>query len=87
MLVKNVHSRFSDKLVDLSALKSENKSFDYACVSVSREEGESLSSLIEEKSYRETIEIGCALGVSSLYICDALAKFDNVSHTISTPTK
>jgi len=58
--VKNVHSRFSDKLVDLSALKSENKSFDYACVSVSREEGESLSSLIAEKAYRETIEIGCA---------------------------
>ena len=49
------------------------------------EEGEFLASLIEQNNFRRTIEIGCAFGISSLCICDALSDLDGVHHTIIDP--
>lgn len=74
------HQRFSKTLVPL-----ENTEHDYRKVSISRQEGEFLWDQIREQRYEKTIEIGCALGVSSLYICDATSQFANPSHTIIDP--
>lgn len=38
------------------------------------EEGAFLTKLIQEYKPKKTIEIGCAYGISSLFICDALEK-------------
>jgi predicted O-methyltransferase YrrM len=53
---------------------------------VSREEGELLASLILKYSFTRTLEVGCAYGISSLYISDALARLERpVKHTIIDP--
>lgn len=49
-------------------------------------EGELLQRLIEKHKPQKTIEIGCAFGTSSLYICDALNRFsERPEHTIIDP--
>jgi len=63
----------------------EDKGFSYKKTSIPTPEGEFLWSQIREHNYTKTIEIGCALGMSSLYICDALSRFEEVSHTIIDP--
>jgi len=74
------HPRFQETLVSL-----ENTRFDYKATSILGSEGEFLWNLIRDHGYEKTIEIGCALGVSSLYICDALSFTRNPSHTIIDP--
>ena len=49
---------------------------------IDREEGEFLVKLIKEYKPKNTIEIGCAYGISSLFICSALEKTENPHHTI-----
>jgi predicted O-methyltransferase YrrM len=78
--MKQDHPRFADTLTPL-----EETRYRYRDTSVSREEGEFLWNLIRENRYQKTIEIGCALGISSLYICDAVSQFSNPSHTIIDP--
>ena len=78
--MKPDHPRFSDTLIPL-----ENTKYDYRETSISTQDGEFLWHLIRDNGYRKTIEIGCALGISSLYICDAVSKFSNPSHTIIDP--
>jgi len=48
-------------------------------------EGEFLQRLIRESNAQRSIEIGCAYGISSLYICDALAERDASKHLILDP--
>ncbi|MCH8891389.1 MAG: class I SAM-dependent methyltransferase [Myxococcales bacterium] len=74
------HPRFNETLVSL-----QNTRFDYNATSISSCEGEFIWNLIRNHGYEKTIEIGCALGVSSLYICDALSLTGNPSHTIIDP--
>lgn len=76
------HPRFADTLIRLESTK-----FDYRQTSLSRNKGEFIWNLIRENNYQKTIEIGCALGVSSLYICDAISDSDNPSHTIVDPNQ
>ena len=65
----------------------EKTNYDYRKISITRKEGEFLWNVIRENRYQKTIEIGCALGVSSLYICDASSQFSNPSHTIIDPSQ
>lgn len=54
--------------------------------SVDSEEGELLSSIIQEDlSIVKTLEVGCAFGLSSLFICTALQGRARASHTILDP--
>jgi len=76
------HPKFSENLVSL-----DNTRFRYQDVSVSRSEGEFLAKAIEDNGFQRTIEIGCALGISSLYICDALSGQPDPSHTIIDPNQ
>ena len=51
-----------------------------------RAEGRALSHLIESDSaVRNTLEVGCAFGLSSLYICSALAGKESPRHIIVDP--
>ena len=49
---------------------------------VDMKEGQFLIKLIQEYKPKNTIEIGCAYGISSLFICSALEKLKNPHHTI-----
>lgn len=52
------------------------------------EEGEFLFSIIRnDPTIRKTLEVGCAYGLSSLYICTALKDRAGVSHTIIDPSQ
>jgi predicted O-methyltransferase YrrM len=54
--------------------------------SVDRSEGEFVAGLITaDHAVRRTLEIGCAYGLSSLYICAALAPRHDVKHVIVDP--
>lgn len=48
-------------------------------------EGELLAKMVSEHKVTNTIEVGCAYGISSLYICGALAQKESPSHTIIDP--
>lgn len=49
-------------------------------------EGNFLQSLIkDDPTIQKTLEIGCAFGISSLFICDALQQKSEPSHTIIDP--
>lgn len=53
---------------------------------ISKEQGELLSALIVDCELKSTMEIGCAQGVSSVYICDALLRSDKSNkHKIIDP--
>ena len=53
---------------------------------IDRKEGEFLEKIIrEDPSVVKTLEIGCAYGLSSLFICSALEGRNGVSHTIIDP--
>lgn len=49
---------------------------------VSEKDGEFLQKIILENKFKNTLEIGCAFGISSLYICAASSQNENYSHTI-----
>jgi predicted O-methyltransferase YrrM len=51
---------------------------------IDKEEGKFLKTLIEQNNFQKTIEVGCAYGISSLFICGAL-KSENSFHTIIDP--
>ncbi|MEO5892451.1 MAG: class I SAM-dependent methyltransferase [Ferruginibacter sp.] len=48
------------------------------------EEGHFLQKIIQQNSYKKSIEIGCAYGISSLFICSAI-QTQNGSHVIIDP--
>jgi predicted O-methyltransferase YrrM len=53
---------------------------------IDQEEGEFLYSIIvNDKSILQTLEVGCAFGLSSLFICSALLGRNGASHTIIDP--
>ena len=53
---------------------------------IDRKEGEFLFSIIKNDStIRNTLEVGCAYGLSSLYICEALRGRTGASHKIIDP--
>jgi predicted O-methyltransferase YrrM len=62
----------------------EGNSYDLGS-NVDIEEGEFLRRIIKENNSTDTIEIGCAYGISSLNICAALTGNKDSSHTIIDP--
>jgi predicted O-methyltransferase YrrM len=52
---------------------------------IDEDEGRMISALIERHGFDRTIEIGCAYGISSLYICQALSTRPSPAHTIIDP--
>jgi predicted O-methyltransferase YrrM len=52
---------------------------------ISEEEGELLQEMILELRPKVSLEIGLGFGISSLYICEALAKVEAERHIIIDP--
>ena len=52
---------------------------------ISEEEGRFLATIIAKRDIHRTLEIGCANGLSSLFICDALSAKPNPHHVIIDP--
>jgi predicted O-methyltransferase YrrM len=52
---------------------------------VNSEEGQFLQAIIRKYRPRVTLEIGCAYGISSLYICEALRAVGGAKHIIIDP--
>lgn len=48
---------------------------------INPEAGQRIASTIRERGYRRTLEVGCAYGLSSLYICKGLSHAQDPSHT------
>ena len=53
--------------------------------SISRSEGAFLQSLIAEYKPIQTLEVGMAYGISTLFICDALARVGGTKHIVIDP--
>ncbi len=54
---------------------------------IDRKEGEFIKSIIQTHKPKRCVEIGCAYGISSLYICSELAQISNAHHTIIDPNQ
>jgi len=54
---------------------------------ISTEEGEAIQRLIREIRPRVTLEVGCAYGVSTLFICEALAEVGGERHIVIDPVQ
>src|SRR5260370_38161210 len=52
---------------------------------ISREEGEFLQEIIRTVRPQVSVEVGCAYGISSLYICEALKEVSGSKHIIIDP--
>jgi predicted O-methyltransferase YrrM len=52
---------------------------------ISPEEGAAIQRLIREIKPRVTLEVGCAYGVSTLFICEALAEVGGERHIVIDP--
>jgi len=52
---------------------------------ITKEEGEFMLNIIKNNHLKKSIEIGCAYGISSLYICSGSAQADKTLHTIIDP--
>lgn len=52
---------------------------------IDEREGDFIKSIINKYNPINTIEIGCAHGVSSIFICSSIKKGNNCSHTIIDP--
>lgn len=52
---------------------------------ISEEEGEFVQRTIKNAQPRVSLEVGCAYGISSLFICEALREVNATKHTIIDP--
>jgi predicted O-methyltransferase YrrM len=62
-----------------------NADQDFLSSAISREEGRFLRELASRTDVRTTIEVGCANGISGMYICSGIAGKDAPSHTAIDP--
>jgi predicted O-methyltransferase YrrM len=58
---------------------------DFLRSAISREEGRFLAAMASRSHVRNTIEVGCANGISSIYICSGIATKADPSHTAIDP--
>ncbi len=78
-----IHSIFEKKLV----FDEQGNSYPLNNSAVRPEEGAFLKNIIEQYHFANTIEIGCAYGISSLFICAALGQQSHPHHTIIDPSQ
>jgi predicted O-methyltransferase YrrM len=54
---------------------------------IDENEGRAIYELIKDQEISVSMEVGCAYGISSLYICDALSSHQSPQHTIIDPNQ
>jgi predicted O-methyltransferase YrrM len=79
-----IAKELAQEILKTGKIIKNNKAFELNS-NIDQKEGNFLSKIIEENKYTKTIEIGCAYGISSLFICDALQNSNIPSHTIIDP--
>src|SRR5712692_10478852 len=52
---------------------------------IPREEGDFVQKMIRSARPQVSLEVGCAYGISSLYICEALQEVNGAKHIIIDP--
>ena len=77
-----VNNNFVKNLLDKKIVHDEDLNEIPLHSGVSEKEGDFLQKIIVEHKFKNSIEIGCAYGVSSLYICAATSLNKSYSHTI-----
>lgn len=77
---KQIEEIFNSKCVfDINGVKHDLGS------NIDKNEGEFLCDIIKKNDIKNTIEVGCAMGISSLFICSALYGQKDSYHTIIDP--
>ena len=61
--------------------------FDLENYGIDEDEGRAIYDLIRDKRISASLEVGCAYGISSLFICDALSAHQSRHHTIIDPSQ
>jgi predicted O-methyltransferase YrrM len=79
--IKGGASKASEVIDQLFA----NGDRDFLRSAISRNEGRFLSELASRPHVRNTIEVGCANGISSIYICSGISTKATPSHTAIDP--
>ena len=77
-----VNNKFVETLFEKKIVQDETLNDIPLHSGVSEKDGEFLQKIILENKFKNTLEIGCAFGISSLYICAASSQNENYSHTI-----
>jgi predicted O-methyltransferase YrrM len=77
--------QFVSNLLERKQVQDEGGNFYPLHSEIKPKEGEFLMKVIADNKCTKGIEVGCAYGISSLYICAALSQFGQVSHTIIDP--
>jgi predicted O-methyltransferase YrrM len=72
-------------IISSGSVVTENGKIRTAHSAISREEGEFLQEMIRSARPQVSVEVGCAYGISSLYICEALREVNAAKHIIIDP--
>jgi predicted O-methyltransferase YrrM len=78
-------NKFIKELFETKILRDEAENPVPLHSGITEKEGEFLYDIVFDHQRKNTLEIGCAYGVSSLFICAASSKFENYKHTIIDP--
>jgi predicted O-methyltransferase YrrM len=66
---------------------NDGSTFDVKHFAIDDNEGQAIYDLIKDQNISASLEVGCAYGISSLYICDALSTHQSRHHTIIDPSQ
>lgn len=80
-----IDNSFINNLLDKKTVQDEDLNEFPLHSEVSKKEGEFLQKIISDNKFKNTLEVGCAYGISSVYICAATSQYDGYSHTIIDP--
>ncbi len=77
-----VNNKFVEELFEKQIVQDEALNEIPLHSGVSQRDGEFLQKIVLDNKFKNTLEIGCAYGVSSLYICAASSQNEDYHHTI-----
>lgn len=80
----NIHKLISEIFTTQQVTDSQGKKHTLSS-NIDFQEGRFIAEIIRENQFKNTIEIGCAMGISSLFICEALGNQHEKHHTIIDP--
>ena len=75
----------ADTILNTGIVYDEFNNEHYLKSSIDKKEGDLLRKIVDEIKPINSIEIGCAYGISALYICSVLEDFKEKAHTIIDP--
>jgi predicted O-methyltransferase YrrM len=83
----NARALINEILQSKQVIDEQGRAHPLNSTSITEDEGLFLEKMIDEHGSLNTIEIGFAYGLSSLFICAALEKRNKAHHTIIDPSQ